>query len=72
MSKLVFTDEPTLDVLVQVATAVIVEKQGPTNVAGDPFEVLAAKVEDKVVTVPTGTTGWETQPDGTLWVEYTP
>jgi hypothetical protein len=25
-----------------------------------------------VVVVPTGTTGWASQPDGTLWIEYTP
>lgn len=27
---------------------------------------------EKVVTVAAGATGWATQPDGTLWVEYTP
>ncbi len=32
----------------------------------------AKNVEDKVVTVPTGTIGFASQPDGTLWVEYTP
>lgn len=26
----------------------------------------------RVVTVPTGSTGWDQQPDGTLWVEYNP
>jgi hypothetical protein len=26
----------------------------------------------KVVTVPAGTTGFASQPDGTLWIEYTP
>ena len=29
-------------------------------------------IGNKVVTVPTGATGFTTQPNGTLWVEYTP
>ena len=33
---------------------------------------LDVYVEAKTVTVPTGTTGFASQPDGTLWVEYTP
>lgn len=26
----------------------------------------------KVVAVPTGTTGFASEPDGTVWIEYTP
>ena len=29
-------------------------------------------VGQKVRTVPTGTSGWASEPDGTLWIEYTP
>lgn len=36
------------------------------------WTALAVVGGAKVVTVPEGTTGWDTQPDGTLWVEYTP
>jgi hypothetical protein len=32
----------------------------------------APNVQDKVVCVPSGTSGFASQPDGTLWVEYTP
>ena len=32
----------------------------------------AVPVSARVIAVPVGTTGWATQPDGTLWVEYTP
>src|SRR5690606_475524 len=32
--------------------------------------VQARNVQSKTVCVPEGTTGWESQPDGTLWVEY--
>lgn len=34
--------------------------------------VTAPNVQNKVVTVPEGSAGWSTQPDGTLWIEYTP
>src|SRR5690606_6915587 len=32
--------------------------------------VTAKNIDAKVVTVPEGTSGWSSQPDGTLWVEY--
>lgn len=32
--------------------------------------VSASNVQHKVVCVPEGTTGWASQPDGTLWIEY--
>lgn len=35
-------------------------------------KVEAPNIGNKIVTVPTGTSGWSSQPDGTLWVEYTP
>lgn len=66
----------------------IVESDGSTTtLAGTPVEVVevqtgSAEIVEvvvegpqgpgNVVVVPTGTTGWDTQPDGTLWVEYTP
>lgn len=33
---------------------------------------LTALLAAKVRTVPTGTSGYASEPDGTLWVEYTP
>lgn len=34
--------------------------------------ITSPSIEEKVVCVPSGSTGFDTQPDGTLWVEYTP
>lgn len=36
------------------------------------IELLAQQAFDKVRTVPAGTPGWSSEPDGTLWVEYNP
>lgn len=33
---------------------------------------VARNIAQKVRTVPTGTSGFENEPDGTLWIEYTP
>jgi len=45
---------------------------GAAVVTRAEFDALDLQVQNKVVTVPTGTTGFATQPNGTLWVEYTP
>lgn len=36
------------------------------------IEEIAQDAFNKVKTVPAGAGGWESQPDGTLWVEYNP
>lgn len=46
-----------------------VDGNGNSSQAG---AVAATNVADRVETVPTGTTGFASMPDGTLWVEYTP
>lgn len=35
-------------------------------------KVTAPNVQNKVVCVPVGSSGYSSQPDGTLWIEYTP
>jgi hypothetical protein len=60
---------------INMATVAPVEPNPGTGLAvvtRSEFDALDALVQNKVVTVPTGTTGFASEPNGTLWVEYTP
>lgn len=60
------------DISVPMAAASTGGIQLPTATAVPADPGTALTLSSRVVAVPTGTTGWATQPDGTLWVEYTP
>lgn len=59
----------TLNVTGNTAIGGTLAVTGNTTITGT---ISASNLDDKVVCVPTGTAGFATQPDGTLWIEYTP
>lgn len=66
-----------VDTITADDNAVFPRFQGPDAVAemwadGLGVDRLLLRALPLIIVVPTGTTGYASQPDGTLWIEYTP